>query len=142
MQLNKSRIWLGALAGAVVWFFWSYFTGQVIIGNARYQAAMDAGMFLKESRYPFFVGQWFVILFVCSVVLAHLYAWSRSTLGPGPGAAFKIGLGVGFAAGFPGNFGQAAWSSLPRTFALGWMLDMWVGCILATLVAGALYKEA
>jgi hypothetical protein len=61
-------------------------------------------MFLKESRYPFFVGQWFVILFVCSVVLAHLYAWSRSTLGPAPGTAFKIGLGVGFAAGLPRQF--------------------------------------
>jgi hypothetical protein len=24
---------------------------------------------------------------------------------------------------------------------LGWMLDVWVGMILATLVAGALYKE-
>jgi len=26
-------------------------------------------------------------------------------------------------------------------FPLGWMLDMWVGAILATLVAGWVYKE-
>jgi hypothetical protein len=24
---------------------------------------------------------------------------------------------------------------------LGWMLDIWVGCIIATMIAGALYKD-
>jgi hypothetical protein len=48
---------------------------------------------------------------------------------------------VGFIAGFPLNFAQAAWSPLERIFPLGWMLEMWLGAILATLVAGALYKE-
>src|SRR5581483_4328938 len=100
MTVNRARVWLGAVAGAVVWFFWSFIAGQVIIGNARYQAAMDAGMFLKQPRYSFFVGQWFVILLIVSVILAHLYAWVRPTLGPGPKTAFKIGALVGFSAGF------------------------------------------
>lgn len=141
MNLNRSRVWLGGLAGGVVWLIWSFLVGQLVIGNARYLAAQNAGLFLKESRYPFFVGQWIVILFVLSLILAHLYAWARQTLGAGPGTALKIGVFVGFAAGFPGNFAQAAWSPVERMFPLGWMLDLWVGAILATLVAGWLYQD-
>jgi hypothetical protein len=48
---------------------------------------------------------------------------------------------VGFCAGFPSNFGVAVWSPMPRMLPLGWMLDMWIGAILATLVAGFLYKD-
>ena len=141
MSINRGRVYLGGLAGSVVWFLWSFVSGQVIIGDARYMAAQNAGVFLKESRYPFFVAQWFVILLLSSIILAHLYAWSRQTLGPGPGSAVKLGMVVGFVASFPLNFAQAAWSVLDRRFPLGWMLDIWVGCILATLVAGWLYKE-
>jgi hypothetical protein len=141
MNLNRSRVWMGGLAGGVVWLIWSFVPGRLIIGDARYVAAQNAGLFLKESRYPFFVGQWIVIVFVLAIIMAHLYAWTRQTLGPGPGTALKIGFLVGFAAGFPGNFAQAAWSPVDRTFPLGWMLDLWVGAILATLVAGWLYKD-
>lgn len=141
MNLNRGRIWLGGLAGGVVWSVWSFLVGQFVIGNARYLAAQNAGLFLKESRYPFFTGQWIGILFVLSIILAHLYAWARQTLGAGPGTALKIGLLVGFAAGFPLNFAQACWSPADRMFPLGWMLDMWVGSILATLVAGWLYRD-
>jgi len=125
----------------VVWLIWSFLVGQLIIGNARYLAAQNAGLFLKESRYPFFLGHWIVILFILAIIVAHLYAWARQTLGAGPGTALKIGFLVGFAAGFPGNFAQAAWSPVERVFPLGWMLDLWVGAILATLVAGWLYKD-
>ena len=76
-----------------------------------------------------------------SILLAYLYAWSRATLGAGPGSAIKIGMIVGFCAGVPGNFGQAAWSPIPTMLPLGWMLDMWGGAILATLVAAWLYKD-
>jgi len=141
MHLNKGRIWLGAAAGWVVWFLWSFVVGQFIIGQARYAAAQDAGLFLKQARYPFFVAQWALVLFALALIVAHIYAWSRATLGPGPFTALKIGIVVGFAAGFPGNLGQAAWSPIDRMFPLGWMLDLWVGSILATLVAGYLYKE-
>jgi len=141
MGLNRGRIWLGGLAGGVVWFIWSFLVGQFIIGNPRYVAAQNAGLFLKEPRYPLFVGQWIVILFVLAIIVAHLYAWVRQTLGAGPGTALKVGFLVGFAAGFPDNFGQACWSPIDRMFPLGWMLDMWVGSILATLVAGWIYKD-
>ncbi len=109
MSLNKGRIWLGGLAGGVVWVLWSFVVGKFIITDARYAAAQASGLFLKTPRYPFFAGQWIIMLFVLAIALAHLYAWSRQTLGPGPG-----------------------W---------GWMMDMWVGSILATLVAGVIYKD-
>ena len=141
MTINRGRVYRGGLVGSVVWFFWSFFIGQVVITSGRYMAAQNAGLFLKQPRYPFFVGQWFVILLVIGIILAHLYAWTRSTLGPGPGTALKVGFLVGFAGSFPTNFSQAAWSPVERIFPLGWMLDIWGGCILATLIAGWLYKE-
>lgn len=142
MSLNKGRIWLGGLVGGLVWNVWSIVVNLFIVGNARYVAAQNAGVFLKTPRYSFFTGQWIVILFVLGVVLAHLYAWTRPALGPGPLTALRIGFWVGFVAGFPLNFAQATWLAAGRGLPFGWMLEMWVGAILATLVAGFLYKDS
>jgi hypothetical protein len=142
MSLNRGRIWLGGLAGGVVWFVWSFVVNYFIVGNARYVAAQNAGVFLKTPRYSFFTGQWIVILFVLAIVLAHLYAWTRPTLGPGLHTALRIGFWVGFVAGFPLNFAQATWLAAGRGLPFGWMLEMWVGSILATIVAGSLYKDS
>ncbi len=141
MGLNKSRIWLGGLAAGLVWNIWSFVIGFLVIGMGRYQAAQQRGMFLQTPRYPAFQVQWIVLLFILGICMAYLYGWSRTVLQPGPGAAIKVGTLVGFIAGFPLNFAQATWSPLERVFPLGWMLEMWIGAILATLVAGALYKE-
>jgi hypothetical protein len=139
MKLNTTRIWLGGIAGGVMWTVWSFLIGMKM--NALYMGAQERGWFLKESRYPFFAGQWILLIFVISILLAYLYAWTRGTGGAGPKTALKVGMIVGFCAGVPGNFAQAAWSPVPRLLPLGWMLDLWVGCILATVVAGWLYKE-
>jgi hypothetical protein len=141
MQLNRARVWVGGLAGGVVWTVWSFLVGHFIITNARYVAAQNAGYFLKTPRYPFFVVGWIVLLFVLAIVVAHLYAWTRQTLGPGPGTALRIGFWVGFMAGFPMNYAQATWFAGGRGLPFGWMLDMWIGSILAALVAGFFYKE-
>jgi hypothetical protein len=98
-------------------------------------------LFLQAPRYPGFQLQWAVLLFILGVCMAYLYAWSRATLRPGAGTAIKVGALVGFVAGYPLNFAQAAWSPLERMFPLGWMLELWLGAILATVVAGALYKD-
>lgn len=139
MGLNRGRIWLGGLAGGVVWTAWSFFIGTRLAPH--YTLATSLGQFLKTPRYPFFVGMWIALLFILSILLSHLYVWLRPTLGPGPMTAFKVGAIVGFAAGFPGNFAQAVWSPVSRALPLGWMLDLWGGAILATVVAGWLYKE-
>ena len=139
MTLNRARIWLGGIVGGVVWSAWSLFIRTRLM---PYEEAMQkAGMFLKEPRYPFFGAQWIVLLFVMSILLAHLYAWCRATAGPGPRTAVEIGMIVGFCAGVPSNFGAATWAPMPRVLPLGWMLDLWIGAILATVVAGWLYKE-
>lgn len=140
MALNRARVWLGGLAGGAVWVGWSFVVEAVYLGH-RYQAAQASGQFLKESRYPFFLPQWIVMTLVLGVVMAHLYAWSRVTLGPGPKTALKLGFLVGFVAGFPNAFSQASYLPIARAFPLAWMLELWVGAILATLVAGYTYKE-
>jgi len=139
MKLNTARVWLGGIVGGVVWTVWSYLIGMKV--GPLYGAMQNAGLFLKVSRYPYFAGQWILLLFVMSILLAYLYALSRATSGAGPKTAVKIGMIVGFCAGVPGNFAQAAWSPIPRMLPLSWMLEAWVGAILATLVAGALYKD-
>jgi hypothetical protein len=141
MALNRGRIWLGGLAGGVVWTLWSLIVGRYVITDARYVAMQNAGHFLKTPRYPFFVGAWIVLLFILAIAVAHLYAWARQGLGPGPGTALKIGFLAGFFAGFPSNFAQATWSAVGRALPFGWMVEMWLGAILAALVAGFLYKE-
>jgi len=141
MTVNKGRVWLGGLAGGVVWAAWSFILNDFVVGNARYVAAQNAGIFLKTPRYPFFVAQWIILLFVLAAIVAHLYAWTRQTLGPGPGTALRIGFWVGLVAGFPENFAQATWSAVDRSLPLGWMIEMWLGAILASLVAGFVYKE-
>ena len=139
MKLNTARVWLGGIAGGVVWIAWGFMVG--IRQAPLYEAMQKQGLFLKEPRYPLFTVYWIVLIFVMSILIAHLYAWARATAGPGPKTAVKIGMIVGFCAGVPGNFGQAAWSPIPRMLPLGWMLDLWVGSILAAVVAGFLYKE-
>jgi len=141
MGVNRGRVLLGGLAGGVVWTVWSFLTGYLVIGMARYDVATKAGLFLKEPRYHYFAAQWIFALFVISIILAQLYSWVRQTAGPGPKTALKLGFLVGFAAGFPLNFAQATWVPIDRMFPLGWMLDMWGGAILASLVAGWLYKD-
>jgi hypothetical protein len=59
----------------------------------------------------------------------------------GPKSAALIGPLVGFASGFPSNFAMAVWAPLSRHFPLWWMLELWVGAILAALVAGWLYQD-
>jgi hypothetical protein len=41
---------------------------------------------------------------------ADRITWVRSTLGPGPKTALKVGALVGFASGSPTNFGTATWA--------------------------------
>ena len=141
MHLNRSRIWLGGLAGGVVWTIWSFVVGKYLITDARYVAAQNAGHFLKTPRYSLFVVDWILLLFILAIAVSHLYAWARAGLKPGPGTALKVGFLSGFFAGFPGNFAQETWYAGDRWLPFGWMVEMWFGAILAALVAGWLYKD-
>jgi hypothetical protein len=117
VSVNPSRVLLGALAGGVVWNIWSIIINPVVL-RARYATAQADGTFLKEPRFPFFVGAWIVLLFILAYVVAWLYASVRATRGAGPKTAAVVGLFVGFAAGFPTNF--ATWSSGWEHFLQPW----------------------
>lgn len=140
--INSKRVWIGALAGGVAWTVWSFVIAIVVIGEARYQKAQQAGVFLTEPRYPYFPVVWILSLFVLSYAGAWLYARVRATEGGGPKTAACVGAWLGFAAGFPGNFAQSAFLNADRMLPLGWTLDLWGGAILATLVAGWLYRDS
>jgi hypothetical protein len=138
--VNTRRVWLGALVGWVVWSVWSSVVNLIVL-VPRYAAAQKAGAMLTQPRYSFFIAAWFVALFVLAAICAWLYAGVRATRGAGPATALKVGFLVGFAAGFPISFSLAAWAPFSRVIALGWMLDLWVGAILATLAAGWTYRD-
>ncbi|HSB60658.1 MAG TPA: hypothetical protein VLI67_02990 [Vicinamibacteria bacterium] len=140
--INSKRVWIGALAGGVLWSVWSFAIGALVIGEEQYQKAQQAGVFLSQPRYPYFLPVWLLSLFALSFGGAWLYARVRGVAGPGPKTAACVGAWLGFAAGFPGNFAQATWLNADRVLPLGWTLDLWGGAILATLVAGWLYREA
>jgi hypothetical protein len=140
VSVNTRRVWLGALGGWVAWMIWSAIVNLVIL-MPRYVAAQKTGAMLAHPRYPFFMPAWFVELFVLAAICAWLYAGVRATRGPGPKTALCVGALVGFASGFPLAFSLAAWAPFSRVISLWWMLDLWVGAILATLVAGWLYRD-
>ena len=109
--------------------------------GSRYAAAQDAGLLLKQPRYPFFPAYWIVTLFLLSYILMWIYITVRGPLGPGPKTALRVGFLVGFAIAFPLNLTTASWAPLDRVFPFWWMLDLWVGAILASLVGGWLYRD-
>ncbi len=121
MSLDRPRIWQGGAAGGMVWIAWSLVVNMLVIGRGRYEAMRSEGLFLQRGRYPAFEVQWILMLFILAIVLAHLYAWLRSTLGPGPKTALKIGALVGFASGFP----PTSAPPLGRSFHAS---SRWAGC--------------
>ena len=139
MRTNTGRVWLGGIAGGIVWNVLSFL---IYMRQAPlYEFLQRQNLFLAQPRYPFFKEQWIGIIFVMSMISAYLYAWVRAAAGAGPKTALRIGILVGFLAGFPSNFAQASWSPIPRIMPLGWMIELWMGAILASLTAGFLYKE-
>src|SRR5258708_19788020 len=131
MKLNTARIWLGGVAGGIAWCVWDFF---IYTKTAPLYAAMQKqGLFLPQPRYHLFAVEWIALLFVISILLAHLYAWSRATAGAGPRTALKVGMIVRFFAGVPGNFAQSTWSPIPRLLPLGWLVDLWGAYVLAAL---------
>jgi hypothetical protein len=139
--INCKRVVVGGLLGGLVWNVWSTLLNVGFLG-AFYMNEQKGGGLLKEPRYHFFPAFWIAILFVLGIGLAWLYAASRSTLGPGPLSALKVGATAGIIAGLPLNFAQACWAPISQWLPLGWMLDIVVGCVLATLVAGWYYRES
>ena len=140
VTIGLRRVAMGTLAGGVVWGIWSTIVNMVIL-KSKYQFAQENHLLLSQPRYPLFIVYWFVTLFLLTYVLTWVYASARATLGPGPITALRVGLLMGFVMGFPLSLSMVSWATFSRFIVLGWMLDLWVGSILATLVSAWLYKE-
>ena len=146
--INSRRVWLGTLVGGIVFFVWSmaveFGLSAVLVGKARMDIAGANRWFLTTPRLPvpvFFV-VWTVSLFLIAFALSWLYSGLRESRGAGPATAAKLGLAVGFAAGFPLEFAHALFQPLSARYAIMWMIEMGVGCLLTALVAGWVYKDA
>ena len=109
--------------------------------RALYAWGTVAGERLRPATAMKLLPEGEATIFVLAYVVAHLYAVSRATCGAGAKTALCVGLMVGFAAGFPGNMASATWSPMSRMLPLWWMLELWIGAVLASLVAGYLYKD-
>jgi hypothetical protein len=141
VTVGLRRVALGTIAGGVVWGIWSTVINLVVL-MPRYKFAQEHKALMAEPRYPLFVLYWFVTLFLLTYILTWVYASARATLGPGPITALRVGLLMGFVMSFPLSLTMATWATFSRYIVLGWMLDLWVGAILATLVSAWLYKES
>ena len=139
--INKGRFWLSVLAGGVAWNAFGFLVGFLGHEDARIAAATAAGQFLMAPRYSMFLAEWIVLLFLLTYVLAWFYVSLRGTLGPGPWTALRVGLLAGFTMGFPLNFALATWAPYGRELPLLWTIEMWGGSILATFVAGWVYRD-
>jgi len=138
--VNWRRMVLAGLAGGIVWSGWNVFVNLVML-KGRYEAATAGERLLPEPRYPFFVAGSYVMLFVLSLIIAWLYAWIRPARGKGPLTSLPIGFLVGLMAGLPANYYVVSLVDLDLLFPFWWMLDFWVGSILAALVAGFVYRD-
>jgi len=138
--IGLRRVALGTVAGWIVWGIWSTIVNMVILAP-KYAFAQKAGELLAQPRYPLFYVYWFVVLFVLTYILTWAYVSVRNVFGPGPITALRVGFLMGFMSGFPLSLSLATWAPFGRSITLWWMLDLWVGSILATLVSAWLYKE-
>jgi hypothetical protein len=135
------RVVLGTLAGGVVWGVWSTLINMVVL-MPRYKFAQEHHLMLSQPRYPMFIAYWFIMLFLLTYILTWAYVSVRNAFGPGPVTALRVGFLIGFVMAFPLSLSMATWAPFGRGIVLGWMTDLWVGAILATLVSAWLYKEA
>jgi hypothetical protein len=137
--MNMRRVVGGGIAGGVALnLYWMLFS--IFVLGGRYEILQAQGVFRKEPRV-FFLPVWLLVLFLVSIGLVWLYAAARTRLGPGPVTALKVGLVTGLIAGVPLSTASYAWSYQGGFVSLGQTLQMILGCVLATLVGGWVYKE-
>src|SRR5260221_11750765 len=71
MKLNKTRVWLGGIAGGVGGTAWGFFVGKRM--GPLYEGMQKQGLFLKGTRYPFFNDILIGLIFVMSILLPDLF---------------------------------------------------------------------
>jgi len=139
-SIRLRRVALGTLAGGILWCIWTRIVDYKIL-PAKYNFAVAHQFLLPSSRYPHFNIYWYLTLFLVTYILTWVYVSARATLGPGPVTALRVGVLLGFVSAFPLCLVLAAWAPFSRIITLWWLLQLWGGAIVATLVSAWLYKE-
>ena len=139
MAVNFRRVLIAALGGGVVWMIWTLLNEMV--AEKYYVVEQAAGHLLKGPRYPYFRRSWLTTMLLLAYVASWFYASVRASLGPGLGTALRVGVLLGFAISFPLNLSLAFWSPMSRIVPLLWVVDLWGGAILGTLVASWIYRD-
>ncbi len=137
-NLNSKKIWQGGLAAGVVVILIEFLTHNVVLCG-RWESLQKMGVIYTDPKIPYIPLAVLAALGM-GLLLAWLYAAARTELHPGPVAAIKVGLAVGFIAAVPGNLGMAAFSPTGRYVALVSMIGTIVACVIGTYVAAWIYK--
>ncbi len=135
--MNRNRVIVAGLAAGVVWTAIDFAIHGGILAQT-YEALVASGAINAPPG-------WFLPLVVLAnlwvgFTLAFIYASVRSTLGPGPGTALRIGFCV-FIFYIPVLITQVAFYKLGTTVHLWSVIGGLAQTLGATLVAGWLYKE-
>lgn len=137
--INQRRLLLGAMAGFLAWATWSAVINFVVLAS-HYQAAQQAGQVLGHHSYPLYLGSWFLTVLVLSFIAAQFNAWARASLGPGRRTALTVGCLLGLAVAMPIEVTTSR-LSIDHIFTVSWIVDLVGGAVLATFVAGWVYKD-
>lgn len=137
--MNYPRILLGGVVGGIAYNAVSFVINAFML-MPRYDMLVKQEVFRAEPRLPF-MALYPLLLFLVSIGLVWLYAAVRPRLGPGPGTALSVGLVVGLIQALPVNLALYSWSYAGGFVSMGWALEYILGCALATLAGGWLYRE-
>jgi len=137
--INRKRFLLGSFSGFLVWLVWSGLVNFAVLAS-RYPAAQDAGHLLKHQSYRLFLLTWFFTIFVLSLIAAQFYVWARASLGPGLRSSLTVGPLLALAVAMPIEVTTSRFT-IDHMFTIGWLADLVVGTVLATLMVGWVYKD-
>jgi len=135
-KINLNRVLLGGIIGGIALDLIGFLVHGVLLGS-NYMYFQKTGAILAEPRLmPVQV----LLTVLSGIPLAFLYAYSRKHLGAGPKCAIIIGVLVGL---MSASFTMALYSyyNVGRMIPMMTFVNNFVGYIVATLIAGALYKD-
>lgn len=137
-KINYGRMILGGVLGGVVLFAVGFLVHGVLLKD-NYMFFQTVGSVLMEPRESGMLIHSATTI-ISGLCLSMLYVVSRKFGGAGPMTAVKVGFTVGlFTIG--GVSAEYAFYNLGGMIPLMTLIDNIGGCILATLVAGMVYKD-
>jgi len=136
-KINYGRMILGGVLGAVVLFAVGFLVHGVLLKD-NYMFFQGSSVLMEPRENGMLIHS--VATIISGLCLSMLYVVARKFGGAGPLTAIKVGFTVGL-------FTIGGMSAMYAFYNLGGMIpfmtlaDNIVGCMLATLVAGMVYKD-